>query len=180
MRFLFALLLPVALSSTIAFGQSASEHPVLPPLNPWHGESERLMVDADNPWITPAEASGLTRTPSYDETVAWLHRLVDASPDLEMVSIGKSGEQRDIWMVVAARGGARTPQELRHNRKPTMLAHGGIHSGEIDGKDAGLMLLRDLSQFSAWMRMSGRPDSDASTSVVRRRWDGGPTDGILT
>ena len=29
--------------------------------------------------------------------------------------------------------------------KPTLLAQAGIHAGEIDGKDAGLMLLRDIA-----------------------------------
>lgn len=125
--------------------QDAAKTPILPPLQPWHGQSERLIAASDDPWITPSEATDLQSTPSYDETVAWLHRLVDASQDLEMISIGKSSEQRDIWMVIAVKGGAKTPMEVRHNQKPTLLAHGGIHSGEIDGKDAGLMLLRDLT-----------------------------------
>ena len=30
-------------------------------------------------------------------------------------------------------------------RKPVLLVQAGIHSGEIDGKDAGLMLLRDIA-----------------------------------
>ena len=29
--------------------------------------------------------------------------------------------------------------------KPVVLIQGGIHAGEIDGKDAGLMLLRDIA-----------------------------------
>jgi len=37
-----------------------------------------------------------------------------------------------------------TPAALAANGRPTLLAQAGIHSGEIDGKDAGLMLLRDL------------------------------------
>ena len=64
---------------------------------------------------------------------------------LHLTVIGTSGEQRDIVMVVASTTGARTPTELIENGKPTLLAHAGIHSGEIDGKDAGLMLLRDLT-----------------------------------
>ena len=140
------MLAPVLVSLTLqsAVGQAA-QTPILPPLDPWLGESERLIASPDDPWLTPSEATGLVATPSYEETVAWLHRLVDASPDLEMISIGRSGEWRDIWMVVAVQGGARTPMEVRHNGRPTLLAYAGIHSGEIDGKDAGLMLLRDLT-----------------------------------
>ncbi len=61
-----------------------------------------------------------------------------------MVSLGQSDERRDIWMLVAA-GGASTPEEVRTNGRPTVLIQAGIHAGEIDGKDAGLMLLRDLT-----------------------------------
>lgn len=32
-----------------------------------------------------------------------------------------------------------------NDKKPTLLIQAGIHSGEIDGKDAGFMLLRDIA-----------------------------------
>ena len=56
-----------------------------------------LIAEADDPWITPAEASGFKTTPSYDDTVAWLRQLAGASPRLHLVSIGKSWQGRDIW-----------------------------------------------------------------------------------
>ena len=118
---------------------------VLPPLLPWNGSSRDLAVAADDPWATPFEKSGLVETPRYDETVAWLDRLVAAAPELERVSIGLSHEGREIVMVMASSNGASTPEELRASGKPVILVHGGIHSGEIDGKDAGMMLLRDMT-----------------------------------
>ena len=48
-------------------------------------------------------------------------------------------------MVVASTNVAATPGELCANGRTTLLAQTGIHAGEIDGKDAGLMLLRDLT-----------------------------------
>jgi len=117
----------------------------LPPVRPWHGKSESLAVPADDPWATPCEKSGFAESPDYDDTIAWLRRLSDASPHLRMVSIGRSREGRDIWMVVATEGGLEHPKHLRENGKPTVLFQAGIHSGEIDGKDAGMMLLRDLT-----------------------------------
>ena len=124
--------------------QEASPAP-LPPTPPWAGETRALMAAADDPWVTPAEASGLTSSPSYDETFRWLERLVAAAPELELVTIGMSDEGRAIQMVIASLEGARGPGELTDNLRPTLLAQGGIHAGEIDGKDAGLMLLRDMT-----------------------------------
>ena len=115
----------------------------LPPPPPWSGVTRSLIVAADDPWITPAERSGLRDSPSYAETIAWLEKLVAAAPELTMFSIGKSRQGRDIMMVIASKAGRFTPEALRG--KPVLLAHGGIHSGEIDGKDAGLMLLRDMT-----------------------------------
>ncbi len=118
---------------------------LLPPIQTWSGESELLMVAADDPWISPAERTGLSATPGYDETIGWLSQLVAASPELEMVSIGKSLQGRDFWMVIASSDHAFSADALSATGKPLLLAHSGIHSGEIDGKDAGLMLLRDMT-----------------------------------
>lgn len=133
------------LIAPVARAQDAASTPILPPLIPWSGASESLIADADDPWITPAEAAGFETTPSYDETIAWLDSLAQTAPQLHMSLIGTSLEQRNIMMVIASAEGARTPTELVESGKPTLLVHSGIHPGEIDGKDAGLMLLRDLT-----------------------------------
>ncbi len=117
---------------------------VLPPVLPWSGKSEALLLPASQTWATPFEVSGGETTPRYDETVAFLRRLADASPELRLQALGRSGEGREIWMAIAARGGAATPEAVRRLGKPVVLVQAGIHAGEIDGKDAGLMLLRDV------------------------------------
>ena len=133
-----------AACATLVFAQPA-ETVILPPELPWNGKSLELALPASHEWATPAEQDAFERTPRYDETVAWLRRLVDRAPDLTMLSLGQSAEGREIWMVVASRGGAADPAALRRSGRPILLAHAGIHSGEIDGKDAGLMLLRDMT-----------------------------------
>lgn len=108
----------------------------LPPVLPWSGASERLLVPASDPWITPAEATGFGRTPSYAQTRDWLERLDAASPFITLTTFGRTGEGRDLLYARASTGGAG---------KPVVLIQAGIHPGEIDGKDAGLMLLRDIA-----------------------------------
>lgn len=123
----------------------ADTEALLPPLQEWSGASESLIVAADDEWITPAERLDLSATPDYDETVNWLHKLADAAPELVMVSIGRSLQGRDIWMVIASADRVFNPEDMKKTGKPLLLAHAGIHAGEIDGKDAGLMLLRDMT-----------------------------------
>ena len=47
-------------------------------------------------------------------------------------------------VLVASQSGALTPERARQMKLPVVLVQGGIHSGEIDGKDAGFWALRDL------------------------------------
>jgi hypothetical protein len=135
------LIIPLVIGAQSTMDWSAP----LPPAPTWDGKSQALIVDADDPWITPAESTGLTATPGYDETITWLKKLASAAPEVHMLSIGISHEQRDIWMVVVSADQVFTPAALKSTGKPTLLAQAGIHSGEIDGKDAGLMFLRDLT-----------------------------------
>ncbi|ESQ87730.1 hypothetical protein ABAC460_18830 [Asticcacaulis sp. AC460] len=108
----------------------------LPPLAPWSGASEKLIAGTDNPWITPAEQMNFADTPDYDATRAWLDRLVASAPDLLTIeSFGTTAQGRELYFVRASKGGAA---------KPVLLVQAGIHAGEIDGKDAGMMLLRDI------------------------------------
>ncbi len=116
---------------------------LLPPAPPWPGASKKLIVPPDHPWITPAEKTGLTDSPGYDKTVAWLTRLAEASPHIKILNFGATLENRKLISVIAAKDADAHP--AISNGRPTLLAQAGIHSGEIDGKDAGMMLLRDLA-----------------------------------
>ena len=75
----------------------------------------------------------------------WLSKLCSASDHLELLTIGKSDNGRKIEMVIATTDGKFDYPSLRASPKPLLLIQAGIHAGEIDGKDAGMMLLRDLA-----------------------------------
>ncbi|KQN90228.1 carboxypeptidase [Sphingomonas sp. Leaf231] len=128
-----SLAVMVSLATTPAPAQSPVD---LPPALPWSGASERLIAKSDDPWITPAETAAFRTTPRYAEVRAWLERLDEASPLISLERFGRTGEGRDMLMVRARKGAAG---------KPVVLVQAGIHAGEIDGKDAGLMLLRDIA-----------------------------------
>lgn len=127
-------------------GFAAGPQDLLPPVLPWHGASEGLVVKPDDPWITPAEKLQFADTPNYDNTLAYLRRLAAAAPQLLSVQpFGHTAQGRTLYVVVATKEKSPTPAALHASHKPTLLAQAGIHAGEIDGKDAGLMLLRDIA-----------------------------------
>lgn len=96
-------------------------------------------------WLTPAEAAGFEATPDYEETMAFLRRVAQRLPAMRLMTFGRSAAGRPMPLVVVSGQGAFTPAEAHHGGKPVVLVQNGIHSGEIDGKDASLMILRDLA-----------------------------------
>jgi len=96
-------------------------------------------------WETPYEKSGFLETPRYQETIDYLKRLEKASPWIRVTSFGTSGEGRDLVLVIASKEKAFDAAAARGSGKAIVLLQAGIHAGEIDGKDAGMMLLRDLA-----------------------------------
>ena len=124
--------------------RSAQPADFLPPILPWHGASEALPVPSSDAWATPGEQTGLMDSPSYDITVAYLRRLAKASNLLRIEVIGRTPQGREMIAVRASKDPGFLKGKPR-TRKPVLLVQGGIHSGEIDGKDAGMMLLRDIA-----------------------------------
>jgi hypothetical protein len=142
MKKLIFIILSLALTpNEFLYGQE-----ILPPVIKWNGKSVGLIAPKNNPWITPVESSGFENTPSYQQTMDWLQKLCASTTTMRMVTIGKTANNRDIKMVIASADGKFDRTALTASAKPTLLMQGGIHAGEIDGKDAGMMLLRDIAQ----------------------------------
>jgi len=135
-----------ALASSPVMSQSVRnaapwDQPFLPPAPAWNGKSRELLRDATDPWVTPFEADPEHDfSPDYADTHAWFDRLDAASGLIRIEQFGVSPEGRPIYAVIASKDGAAFDPA-----KPVLLAQAGIHPGEIDGKDAGMMLLRDIA-----------------------------------
>ena len=100
----------------------------------------------DTDWTTPAEAAHFRTTPSYAQTLAYLQQLQQAAPGkIKLETFGVTPEGRPMTVVIASGDGTFTPDAARAAHKPVVLVQAGIHPGEIEGKDAGLMLLRDIA-----------------------------------
>ncbi len=119
------------------------DQPFLPPAPAWDGASRALLRDASDPWVTAFEADAEHDfSPTYADTRAWFDRLDAGSELIRIEQFGVSPEGRAIYAVIASKDGAEFDPA-----KPVLLAQAGIHPGEIDGKDAGMMLLRDIAFY---------------------------------
>jgi len=99
---------------------------------------------------TVAERSGFLRTGRYAEVENLCARFQAAWPDaVRCVEFGRTPEGRPMLALVASRTGALTPEAARARGLPVLLVQGGIHAGEIDGKDAGFLALRQALEGKA-------------------------------
>lgn len=116
---------------------AASQTPLAPPT--------REAIEALSKLQTRAEISHFAATSSYDETLDFLRKLQPHFPQMYLGFYGSSGQGRPLPFVVVSKEKAFTGRRAQRLPKPIVLIQNGIHAGEIDGKDASLLLLRDLA-----------------------------------
>lgn len=104
-----------------------------------------LSYGATTDLTTLSERSGFQRTGRYDEVVTLCAAFQQAYPkQVKCVEFGRTPEDRPMLALVVNNSGALTPAAAARRGLPVTLIQGGIHAGEIDGKDAGFLALREL------------------------------------
>lgn len=109
------------------------------------GELALPSLEVPAKWLTWAEKTGFRQTPRYEHTLSYCKDLDLESDWIRYENFGTSPEGRELPLVIAARDADFTPEAARKNNKLVVLIQNAIHSGECDGKDASLMLLRDIA-----------------------------------
>jgi hypothetical protein len=94
--------------------------------------------------MTRFEASGGMETPRYAETMEFCRMLDKSSSEITLVSFGKSAKGLDLPLLIVDGKGLTSPDAIRKSGKIVVLVQACIHPGECEGKDALLMLLRDM------------------------------------
>lgn len=102
-------------------------------------------VAASEPPRTVAETSDYQATSRHADVLAFCKSLAEASPLIRLSELGVSQEGRKLPLIILADPPVATPQEAAASKKLVVFAMGNIHAGEVDGKEALLMLARDLA-----------------------------------
>lgn len=137
--------------------------------------------------LTAAERSDFRQTTRYDELVAFLSEVVAGNPDMHLTSMGTSYEGREIPLVVVGDVDDASPEAVLASGKTRVYVQGGIHAGEISGKEALLILLRELAagEHGQWadslvllVAPLYNPDGNERVSPTNRRRQHGPVEGM--
>src|SRR5438128_968931 len=85
--------------------------------------------------LTVAERTDYRETSRHADVLRFIDELKGTRPRFTVESMGKSGKGQEISVLVFGQ---------RRDSKPVVLILANIHAGEVEGKEACLMLARDL------------------------------------
>lgn len=94
--------------------------------------------------ITAAELSNYERTSTFAEVVAVVDALQASSDLVHRETLLTSLEGKDVPLLVLADPPVATPQAARDSGKLVVYIQGNIHGGEVEGKEASLIAMREI------------------------------------
>ncbi len=138
---------------------------------------------------TRAEVTNYDETSSYADVQRVITGLVSSSPLVYTESFGKTEEGRDLPLMVISDPKVTTPEAARKLGRPLVFVQANIHAGEVEGKEAVLMLARrlvsgDLKPLTKQLVILVAPDYNADgnekVNVQNRTAQNGPVAGVGT
>lgn len=96
--------------------------------------------------FTRAEQSNFEETSTYDDVMAFLRTVAEASPRIQLTTFGTTSEGRSMPLAVVGDAEGTSPDAVLATGKTRVYLQGNIHAGEVCGKEALLMFLREVAQ----------------------------------
>lgn len=94
---------------------------------------------------TPAEKTNFREGPTmYDDLMEYVFELEGKSDLLHVQKVTTTLMGRDVVLCVMANPPVHRPSDIINSDKPIVLIVNNVHGGEVAGKEASLMLMRDL------------------------------------
>lgn len=119
-----------------------------------HGQSFFPFVDYPQTRPRVAEEMDFSHYHKYDEVLSFLRKWEKDYPNLvELYSVGKSFEGRDIWQMTITNKSTGKDAD-----KPAMFLEGNRHSGEVTGAECAF--------YFAWSILSNYGKDAATTELV--------------
>jgi dipeptidyl aminopeptidase/acylaminoacyl peptidase len=135
---------------------------------------------------TVAERTDFHATARYDDVVLWCESFAKANPHAYLTELGRSSEGRSIPLLIVADPPVKSAAAAARSGKLLCLLIGDIHAGEVCGKEALPMLLRELcaSPHPALLKdvilaaaPIYNPDGNERVSKTNRPGQAGPEEG---
>lgn len=139
--------------------------------------------------LTRAERTGFRETTRYEEVMRFSREVSLDHPLIHLATMGYTTQGRPLPLLVVGEVDDASPQAVKASGKTRIYLQGGIHAGEISGKEALLILLRELSQgdHAFWtdslvllVAPLFNADGNEDVDLRNRRRQHGPVGGMGT
>lgn len=101
-------------------------------------------MNNNNFWLTHFEKSGMTESPNYENSLKYFQKFQNKTPFVKINTIGYSHQKREIKVVIVSTDKIFNPAEAKRKNKAVILVQNCIHPGEVEGKDACMLMLREM------------------------------------
>ncbi len=146
-----------------------------------------LLATAEQELKTVAESSDFTDTSRYADVWKFVNTLKGMSSSLRLETLCQSTEGREVPLLILGTPPPTSPRELRHDKRLVVYIQANIHAGEVEGKEASLMLARDiilkthvsyLEKLVILIAPIFNADGNEKISKENRRNQVGPEEGV--
>lgn len=135
--------------------------------------------------LTVAEKSDYSSTSTYADVMSFISHLQESSPFIKLEVINQSTEKKDIPLMIIANPLPETTKQV--GDRIVVYIQANIHAGEVEGKEAALMLARELLKDPSSEIMKNvvvlivpilNIDGNEKISTKNRRNQNGPVNGV--
>lgn len=95
-------------------------------------------------FLTVAEKSDFKSTSTHADVMQFINKLKKSSPYVRVETIAKSVDGKEIPLIVIGKPLPKNPAALKNDKRLVVYYKANIHAGEVEGKEATLMLARDI------------------------------------
>ena len=95
-------------------------------------------------WLTHFEKSNQLESPDYENTLKYFQKFADSTPYVKIKTIGITPQGRELKVIIVSKDKAFSAEQAKKTGKAIVLIQNGIHPGEVEGKDACMLLLREI------------------------------------
>jgi hypothetical protein len=135
---------------------------------------------------THAEQTAYKETSRYADVMEFVAAIQRADPTIRVETFGVTNEKRALPLVIAGPKGVVDPGTARATGLPVVFIMANIHAGEVEGKEAAQMLLRDLLSSHRKLRDKlivliapiYNADGNEPISADHRKTQDGPPGGV--
>lgn len=148
--------------------------------------SSMLALPGQTP-ATVAESSGFEATARHADVLAFVRQLQRESDRIRVETLATTVGGRPVPLIVLGDPVPTSPADLRSDPRAVVYLQANIHAGEVEGKEAALMLARDvlqgrtpdyLDRLVILIAPDFNPDGNDQIDVANRPTQKGPVQGV--